>query len=439
MVVGSYDNNVFVIKCRQTGESLLIDAANEHELLLELCQRLERAPRARDPRSFRSHRRRAADPRGRLRGRRDGARRADAQGRRLRRVHRRCRGDRGRPAAPARDPQPRPHAGFDLVRGRRHAAAVHRRHAVPGRSGRDQIPAAATSRRSSARSRRSCSPSPTTRSCCPATAPTRRSAPSGRTSRSGSTGVGERLRYSSPNARLRSRALASASSRRDAAWRSARNATTQICTATITSTLPMTRLGMRLRYGSSNSQYSVHRTSSAEPEHERHQPDPEEEPERVVEREAAHDRRARPPQVLPHALRQPRRSRVRVDLDRHARHRQPLGLGLHERLHRVAVPTEHLQPQRGGAAHRPEAAGRVAHGRAREAPHNPRAEPLQTLLQARELGDLLDRPLPHHEVGAVFEHRSDQIGDAGRHVLVVGVGVDDDVGARRSARRRARS
>lgn len=41
VVVGSYDNNVFVIKCRQTGESVLIDAANEHERLLELCQRLD--------------------------------------------------------------------------------------------------------------------------------------------------------------------------------------------------------------------------------------------------------------------------------------------------------------------------------------------------------------------------------------------------------------
>jgi glyoxylase-like metal-dependent hydrolase (beta-lactamase superfamily II) len=40
VVVGPYDNNVFVIRCRQTGESVLIDAANEHELLLELCQRL---------------------------------------------------------------------------------------------------------------------------------------------------------------------------------------------------------------------------------------------------------------------------------------------------------------------------------------------------------------------------------------------------------------
>jgi glyoxylase-like metal-dependent hydrolase (beta-lactamase superfamily II) len=40
VVVGPVDNNVFVVKCRQTGESVMIDAANEHELLLDLCQRL---------------------------------------------------------------------------------------------------------------------------------------------------------------------------------------------------------------------------------------------------------------------------------------------------------------------------------------------------------------------------------------------------------------
>ena len=40
VVVGSYDNNVFVVRCRRTGEAVLIDAANEHELLLELCQSL---------------------------------------------------------------------------------------------------------------------------------------------------------------------------------------------------------------------------------------------------------------------------------------------------------------------------------------------------------------------------------------------------------------
>ena len=40
VVVGPYDNNVFVVRCRRTGDSVLIDAANEHELLLELCQSL---------------------------------------------------------------------------------------------------------------------------------------------------------------------------------------------------------------------------------------------------------------------------------------------------------------------------------------------------------------------------------------------------------------
>jgi len=40
IVVGPVDNNVFVIRCTQTGEAVLIDAANEHERLLELCARL---------------------------------------------------------------------------------------------------------------------------------------------------------------------------------------------------------------------------------------------------------------------------------------------------------------------------------------------------------------------------------------------------------------
>ena len=40
LVVGPYDNNVFVVRCRTTGDAVLIDAANEHEKLLELCQAL---------------------------------------------------------------------------------------------------------------------------------------------------------------------------------------------------------------------------------------------------------------------------------------------------------------------------------------------------------------------------------------------------------------
>ncbi len=39
VVVGPIDNNVFYMQCRRTGEAVMIDAANEHDLLLELCRR----------------------------------------------------------------------------------------------------------------------------------------------------------------------------------------------------------------------------------------------------------------------------------------------------------------------------------------------------------------------------------------------------------------
>ena len=39
-VVGPMDNNVYIVRCKQTGDSVLIDAANEHEQLLELCTTL---------------------------------------------------------------------------------------------------------------------------------------------------------------------------------------------------------------------------------------------------------------------------------------------------------------------------------------------------------------------------------------------------------------
>jgi glyoxylase-like metal-dependent hydrolase (beta-lactamase superfamily II) len=37
-VVGPVENNVFIIRCKSTGEAVLLDAANEHDLLLEVCR-----------------------------------------------------------------------------------------------------------------------------------------------------------------------------------------------------------------------------------------------------------------------------------------------------------------------------------------------------------------------------------------------------------------
>jgi glyoxylase-like metal-dependent hydrolase (beta-lactamase superfamily II) len=41
VVVGDFENNVYVVRCKETGEGLLIDAANEHERLLDLCKALD--------------------------------------------------------------------------------------------------------------------------------------------------------------------------------------------------------------------------------------------------------------------------------------------------------------------------------------------------------------------------------------------------------------
>src|SRR5882672_3310135 len=38
MVVGPFENNVFVLRSKGTGEAVIVDAANEHELLLEVSR-----------------------------------------------------------------------------------------------------------------------------------------------------------------------------------------------------------------------------------------------------------------------------------------------------------------------------------------------------------------------------------------------------------------
>src|SRR3989337_2925608 len=38
LIVGPFENNVFVVRCKGTGDAVLLDAANEHELLLAVCR-----------------------------------------------------------------------------------------------------------------------------------------------------------------------------------------------------------------------------------------------------------------------------------------------------------------------------------------------------------------------------------------------------------------
>ena len=54
---------------------------------------------------------------------------------------------------------------------------------------------------------------------------------------------------------------------------------------------------------------------------------------------------------------------------------------------------------------------------------------MEQLLAGRELVDRHDLPVAHHHVGLAAQDRPHQLRDVGGLVLVVGVGVDDHVGA----------
>src|SRR5690606_18497572 len=77
----------------------------------------------------------------------------------------------------------------------------------------------------------------------------------------------------------------------------------------------------------------------------------------------------------------------------------------------------------------PEAGGRVGHVGVGCLAHDPAPEPLEHLLRTREVLDRHDVPVADHHVGLTGEDGRHQGRDVGRRVLVVGVGVDDDVGA----------
>ena len=150
------DNNVFVLRCRHTGDAVLLDAANEHERLLELASTLG-VRRVLETHGHWDHIQ--AVPELRDAGYSVGVTAEDAAmldsydeiiehdtvievGRlRLRTIH-----------------TPGPHARFDVLPGRGQAAAVQRRHALPRRPRQHAASRAATSTPSSRRSTGCCSP-----------------------------------------------------------------------------------------------------------------------------------------------------------------------------------------------------------------------------------------------------------------------------------------
>ena len=103
--------------------------------------------------------------------------------------------------------------------------------------------------------------------------------------------------------------------------------------------------------------------------------------------------------------------------------------GLDDRLERVRVLRDDVHRDRGVAVVGAEARRRVGHVGPRGAAHHGAAQPLEPLLDGREVLELRDLAVADHHVGAARDDRLDELRDVARVVLVVGVGVDDDVGA----------
>lgn len=100
-----------------------------------------------------------------------------------------------------------------------------------------------------------------------------------------------------------------------------------------------------------------------------------------------------------------------------------------DRLERVGELRDDGHALRGLARVGAEAARRVGHGRVGDLAHDPAAEPLEELAGRGHLRERLDVAIADADVGLAGDERGEQLRDVGAVVLVVGVGVDDEVGA----------
>ena len=189
-VVGPFENNVFVVRDKGSGDAVIIDAANEHDLLLEVS----RATGVRRVLTTHGH----WDHIQAVTALRDagievGVAPADAE--MLPSYDFMIPDDDvldvGRPAA-ARHPHPRPHARLHLLPPRGPPRAVQRRHPLPRRAGQHQVRERELRPRSSTSiDRRLFTLDPEHAGASRATGSTPRSAPSAPTSTSGSSGAGD--------------------------------------------------------------------------------------------------------------------------------------------------------------------------------------------------------------------------------------------------------
>ncbi|CDX55531.1 hypothetical protein MPL1032_20153 [Mesorhizobium plurifarium] len=96
---------------------------------------------------------------------------------------------------------------------------------------------------------------------------------------------------------------------------------------------------------------------------------------------------------------------------------------------RIGVAVEQHQPLRGVSRDGAKSAWRVLHVGSAADPNHPTADLLQELLDRGEMLDFRYWPGADNHIRAPFQHRIDEGRNVGCMILVVGIGVDDDVRA----------
>ena len=201
LVVGPYDNNVFVLRCKATGDAVLLDAANEHEKLLELAQSLN-VRRVLETHGHWDHIQ--AVPAMREAGYEVAVTALDAP--RLKDVGYDVFLDDKEVIEVGRVRLDAIHTpghteGSICFKVAGSPIAVQRRHPLPRRPRQHDLRGRRLRHHHPVDRQQAVHPARPTRSSCPATATTPPSAPSGPTSRSGSTGAGDQLIQAVPRKR----------------------------------------------------------------------------------------------------------------------------------------------------------------------------------------------------------------------------------------------
>lgn len=134
-------------------------------------------------------------------------------------------------------------------------------------------------------------------------------------------------------------------------------------------------------------------------------------------------------EVLGDALKKSRGPGSGVDADIDGGDADAGGSGLDEGLHAVGEAGVDEDALAGHAGEGTEAGGGIADGGAGDPAEGGGACELESLLYGGELGVFDDGSVAYDDVGLIFEDGDDEFCDIGAAVLVIGVGIDEDVGS----------